>query len=312
MEESSEKVIENKKKPSRREYIIAAGIIFLCIITGLIYRAMTWEPKPDPESEKIIRELASREVYKKDPNELTDEDFAKITKFLLKEKELSDIKLLDKFTNVQKLYLINIKYPVNKIPKWMKFLAKYGIYDLQNRSTIGLTPLKKLSNLEILWINDAQVSNCEPLKGLTKLQYLHLEGTQVSRLEPLKDLKNLQTLHLRSTQVSNLEPIKDLKSLQMLDLRSTKVSNLEPIKDLKSLQYLYLMDIQVSSIEPIKDLESLQYLYLMNTQVSNLEPIKKLKNLKYFYFWNCPNITDEQIKDLQKALPELKISQEER
>ena len=45
----------------------------------------------------------------KDPNELTDEDFAKITKFLLKEKELSDIKLLDKFTNVQKLYLINIK-----------------------------------------------------------------------------------------------------------------------------------------------------------------------------------------------------------
>lgn len=37
-------IIESKKKPSRRKYIIAVVIIFLCILAGLIYRAVTWTP----------------------------------------------------------------------------------------------------------------------------------------------------------------------------------------------------------------------------------------------------------------------------
>ena len=66
------------KKLFWRKYIIAAVIIFLCIFAGLIYRTMTWESKPDPASERIIREAVST-ILNKDPNELTDEDFARIT-----------------------------------------------------------------------------------------------------------------------------------------------------------------------------------------------------------------------------------------
>ncbi len=125
---------DTPKIPSYRRYIIAAFLIPLIIIAALVFIWFTQEEhKPDPASEKIIREAAAEQLNK-DPNELTDEDFAKITKitdldFLGLTKlydqpippwvltELSDIRLLEKFTNLQELDLYSIKYPDKYIPK---------------------------------------------------------------------------------------------------------------------------------------------------------------------------------------------------
>ena len=41
--------------------------------------------------------------------------------------------------------------------------------------------------------------------------------------------------------------------------------------------------------------------------VSDLEPIKKLPYLQTLTLYNSKNITNEQVEDLQKALPNLKI-----
>ena len=46
---------------------------------------------------------------------------------------------------------------------------------------------------------------------------------------------------------------------------------------------------------------------LDDTQVIDLEPIRNLINLKQLFLRNCKNITDEQVEDLQKALPNLEI-----
>ncbi len=54
-----------ENKSSRRRYIIAAVIIFIFVLAVLIYRTITWEPKPDPASEKIIREAAAKESQKR-------------------------------------------------------------------------------------------------------------------------------------------------------------------------------------------------------------------------------------------------------
>ena len=45
-----------------------------------------------------------------------------------------------------------------------------------------------------------------------------------------------------------------------------------------------------------------------STQISDLECLRGLKNLKNLINENCPNITDEQVKELQKALPNLNIT----
>jgi len=48
----------DKKKSSRLKYIIAAGIILLLITPVFIFILLSQNPKPDPASEKIIREAS--------------------------------------------------------------------------------------------------------------------------------------------------------------------------------------------------------------------------------------------------------------
>ena len=85
----------SQKKTSRKKCIIAAvSIILLCVIAGLTYRASTWT-RVDSESKKaseaIIRQAAAKQISK-DPNNLTDEDFAKIIKGLIKTDGFKKIK----------------------------------------------------------------------------------------------------------------------------------------------------------------------------------------------------------------------------
>ena len=293
MDESSEIIKESSKKPARRKYIIAAVFIVM-LVTGTFAAAIIrWEQKSGQESEKIIRQIVA-EALNKDPNELTDEDFAKITFLTLREQELSDIKLLKKFINVKQLYLMNIKYPANNIPKWMSYLGKIGIINLSKRFSIDLGPLKKLTNLQTLWITDSQVSNYKSLKGLTNLQDLSLYNTDISDCEPIKRLTKLRELCLDWTQVSDLKPLKELANLQILAFRYTLISDLEPIKKLKSLNSLYISDYSDMRKFPPNFINSL------NNSLIKTNPTK---------FQNI-NINDEQIEELKKALPGVDIIRE--
>ena len=72
--------------------------MILLLIPVFVFSLLQWEQKPDPASEKISRQIAARRLNK-DPNDLTDEDFAKITALSIRNQELSDIRLLKKFKN---------------------------------------------------------------------------------------------------------------------------------------------------------------------------------------------------------------------
>ena len=61
---------DHQEKPFRLRYIIVA-VILLCVFAVYIYLTLTWEPKPDPTSEKIIRQAAAK-ILNKEPNDLTD------------------------------------------------------------------------------------------------------------------------------------------------------------------------------------------------------------------------------------------------
>jgi Leucine-rich repeat (LRR) protein len=230
----------SRKKPSWRKYILVAVFLALLITASLVYIYFTREQVPDPASENIIRQAAAKQL-KKDPNELTELDFAKVIGLYLTGKKLKDIYFLEKFPHLEALYMEAVYLPEKDIPKWMKILARMGIYDLSKRFVLDLSPLAKLSNIQSLVISWNWINDIEPLSELVNLKELNLSKTMVSDLEPTKNLTNLQELYLHETNISNLEPIKNLKNLKILDIR------------------------------------------------------------------NCINITDEQVEDLQKALPELKI-----
>jgi hypothetical protein len=336
------------KKPYRKTYILAAGIILLLIIAALVFIWFTQEdPRPDPASEKIIREAAAK-ILNKDPYELFDEDYARITNFnfgrqtttvfsspsekwpiAFNHNELSDIKLLEKFTNLCILDLGRIDIPESTVPKWKKILSKSGILSFENKFTIDLNPLKeliylqelqlggaaikniktltRLINLRSIKLFETPVSNLEPIKGLTNLETIYLFSTQVSDLKPIMNLTNLKALHLLGNQVSNLEPIRGLISLEYLSLSGHYISDLRPINELVNLQELLISSTSVIDLETIKNLANLRELYLNGMQVTDLNPIKNLTKLQRLDIFYCKKITNEQIEDLQKALPKLKI-----
>ena len=262
--------IKTQKKTTRRKYII--GIFFIILIaTSLSLCFFQKEPEPDPESEALIRQLAA-ESLQKDPNDLTDEDLAKITRLSLIRNshsdvfnyvEISDIKLLEKFTNLEYLSLRKITFPDKKIPKWAKKLSMLGIECFENRYVINF--------------------------------------------KPLQNLTNLNNLDLRNTMISDLRPLKELKKLEKLNLNNTKISNIKPLQNLTNLNYIDLSNTKISDLTPLKDLMKLETLILDKTQISNIESLKNLKNMQKLSIINCPNITNEQIHGLQEIYPELEI-----
>lgn len=236
------------KKPFRKMYILAAVCFTILLIRFFVIVNSNWVTNSDTASDAVIRQQVAFQLDKA-PNELTTEDFAKITKldFLVRPdnsvlgslrayriSDLSDIRLLKKFTNLQELDLSFIKYPQKNIPKWAKVLAKTGIIDLDERFAIDLSPIKNLSALKTLRLSYAQISDIKPLKNLPNLETLFIDNTHVSDLEPLRGLTNLQTLSISETPVSSLEPIKQLRKLQRLIMINCPNITDEQLKDLKT------------------------------------------------------------------------------
>jgi hypothetical protein len=307
----------DENKSSHRKYIIAAGILLLCIIIGLAFRLATWSPETSESqkaSESIIRSAAFRlpENVSKNPGD----EFANVTSLILGESpyasgpmvlELADIKLLEKFTNLRTLYIRHIIYPRKDKPKWITALAKLGIFDIKKHFALDLSPLEKLHNLQNLTINYTVFKNVETLAGMVNLKHLDLNGTAFSDLRTIKNLKNLEYLNVSQTQVSRLEPIRELANLQTLYAYGTGISDLEPLKELRNLKSLYLGVPAIANLEPIRNLTQLENLDISDSLVSSLELIKGLTKLRLLSLKKCKNITDEQVEDLKKALPNLII-----
>lgn len=211
----------------------------------------------------------------------------------------------------------------------LKYLKNLRILNLNRASFKNIKSISNLKNLELLILADTEISNINFLPGITSLQTLIMDNTNISDIQPLKYLTNLKELHvsyskvsdldslknltqlqeinIRRNQINNLEPLRNLANLEELDLSENQVSDIEPLKNLKKLEILHLGETPVLNLDALKDLNKLRILSIWSTQVYDLEPLKNLTKLQRLDASNCVNITTEQIEDLKKALPELRI-----
>ena len=284
MQEPSEIVKDSEKQPTRRKLRLSTIIIWtvFVLVVVLCLRVGT-------QSQRINREIiliAAADQLGKDSHDLTKSDFLSLKELDLSNSMISDIGLLKKFPNLKKLDLSKTPSEITSItPKWKIMLAKLRLIKISSRKKINLSPLKKLHNLQILILREAGFQNLKPLVQLTNLKELNLQATEITDFEPLKELTNLQNLNLNFTELSDLGILKNLTNLQELEIRDTSVSD----------------------IESIKGLTNLKMLNLVGTPITSLKSIKSLKNLQSLNIISCKNITNDQVEDLQNALPNLKI-----
>ncbi len=62
------------------------------------------------------------------------------------------------------------------------------------------------------------------------------------------------------------------------------------------------------AVHVLKGLPEITILVLSRTPVNDLEPLKGLTKLRTLHIGDCPNITEKQVDDLCKVLPNLMIS----
>lgn len=197
MKNEIEKHKKIQKKSSKRKYTITAFFLLLLLIASalvFIFFAQEQKQKPDPASEKIIRQEAAKQLGK-DPKKVTDADFAGVRKLDLSGKEVYDIGLLEKFTNLEELNLSNIPLPKPQIPKWMvipgKFhinLSRMYIDKYGEKYFIDLCPLEKLPNLKKLYIRHTAFKDIKPLTKIKNLQ----EIAVTSEFHEYKEYENFQ------------------------------------------------------------------------------------------------------------------------
>ena len=217
---------DTHSRKSAKKYVIIAITFILFFLIAFVFLSLKSEP--DLYSDTLIRYAAAAQLDK-DPNELTDADFAKITELSIGQgrqiisiskpdsplnytkNELADIRLLDKFTNLQKLNLGEVNVSEKRVPKWMEILGKLKLIDLDKKYAIDLSPLRKLKHLEELQLGGTAVRNLKPLAGLN-LKSLQLIDLPISDISPLKSLKHLHKLDI--IFCPNIK-YKDVEDLQM-------------------------------------------------------------------------------------------------
>jgi Leucine-rich repeat (LRR) protein len=144
-------------------------LLLICAVVALV--GCGKKPLTKEESAKVI-EAAIRKDLRKSTGELTKADYEKVTKLLLFNNRLTDVKGLEKLNKLTELNL------------WRNQLT-------------DVKGLEKLTQLTKLWLSDNQLTNVKGLEKLTKLENLYLSKNQLTNVNGLEKLTWLENLDLR-------------------------------------------------------------------------------------------------------------------
>jgi Leucine-rich repeat (LRR) protein len=255
-----------------------------------------------------------------------------ITELLLIDNQINDISVINNMIAIKYLYLNNNQIsdfsPISKLKKlkvlflansrisdisFLKSLKKIESLSLEGNKIEDLSALMNLQLLQELYLSNNNIVDIDPLTNLNNLFFLNLNSNKVKDISAIQKLNNIAHLYISSTEIKDIEPLRNLTNLRLLGITNTNVTDLEPLKGMVNLDALFISEFlrfqntDINDLEPISELTNMRSIKMNNTPVKNLEPLYNLTNLKELYINGCNNITDKQIEDLKKNLPNCTI-----
>jgi internalin A len=160
-------------------------------------------------------------------------------------------------------------------------------------------------------MNKIQIKKCYPYGELIKVSYhrytsISLNYLGLKVIPPFHNLLSLKSLDLSSNKIIDISLLKKSNTMKSLDLSYNDIYDLSPLINLTNLEYLELHYNFIKDISPLGNLSNLKELNLKGNRIDNIEPLKTLNHLEYLFLSNNP-IPQEQIKELQKTLPDCEI-----
>lgn len=156
-----------------------------------------------------------------------------------------------------------------------------------NNVVYSLEPLRQMTFLKKLIINNNQIQDLTPLSDKEYLEVLSVSGNPVDNIIPLANSHSLKNLNIENTPVSDLTPIASLKNIKVLNIGGTSVRNLKPLADYQSLEDLSIVNTYIKSVVPLENLTSLKHLKAYKTKIKNkhIELLKqKFPDLNVIYY----------------------------
>ncbi len=152
----------------------------------------------------------------------------------------------------------------------------------------------------------------EKLSELPELEILSINISRAESLEVLSKFPTLKELHIYSnltekTAEDFTEDLAALTELRKLVIYDAGLKNIDFVSEMKKLEILDIQENHVTDISPIKNLTHLKELNIAYNDISDFSVLYEMKNLGYL-FVKGENITDEQLEELRKNLPECEIS----
>ena len=145
--------------------------------------------------------------------------------------------------------------------------------DASNSKITDLTGIEHASSLIELYLQRNANSNTtldlSPLSGLTNLNRLNLSDNNISDISALSELKNLTTLlGLSGNNIIDVSALSGLKNLIYLELRDNNITDISALSGLQNLTHLKISDNNITDISGLTNIRNLLLLNLQRNPLS--------------------------------------------
>lgn len=162
--------------------------------------------------------------------------------------------LLDLFNNIDTqeddikhtLQVMFSKSPAERVEDTAYYYENLEKVVLQGSSIKSLKPLRYLTKVKILVLDNNSISDITPLYDLP-LQHLNLIGNEISNVEGIDKLQTLEELYIGLNLLKDVTPLSNLTNLRCLGLRgNSRVSDVNSLSKLTNLVSINLSSTSVT------------------------------------------------------------------
>lgn len=221
------------------------------------------------------------DLREKGIKEITDikglDTFTELEELILCDNEISEIKGLENLINLKKLDLTGNK--INEI-KGLENLENLEELILGRNKINEIKGLEDLKNLRVLWITRNRIEKISGLETLTSLVDLSLDMNQISKIKNLDNLVNLKSLWFWRNNIEEISGLENLIELEDINLEGNNIKEIKRLENLINLKTLSLGSNKISEIKGIETLKNLESLGLSKNLISEVKGLENLTELQ--------------------------------
>jgi Leucine-rich repeat (LRR) protein len=201
-------------------------------------------------------------------------------------------------------YFDTLDLGLDRLAAPLRALASLESLRLSGRGDFfDLGPLSQLARLRSLDLSGLPVHDLFPLRGLTRLERLILDDTRVADLSPLVYCLSLRELSCVRCPLGDLRSLARMKQMELLDISYSDLPSLASLPAFPALRELRAAGIPAGDFEAIARLEALQELDLSYARVADLSFLAPLKRLEVL---QCSSTPLSDLSPLAR-LPRLRV-----